>query len=216
MSSTGTLLCLLARRLPTAKQKTSISSRRRSTALPWIRGRPRSSSLMKRTISKTPFWIIWRSCFWRCSHRSGPERFWRDSPCDQQTVQCFPCDQAQPVSRPDHIRYRHAGDQRQHSWLKRQPQLICGCLLEKQFAGTAAFKVTGTLTRSQNRYKIICLTGHHLICRTTICLHWLLWFYFVKPLKSNISPSIKVWHSFSDINVESFSFNSISVPLKVK
>lgn len=46
---------------------------------------------------------------------------------NRQALQCFTCDWPQPVCRPHYIRHSHAGDQRQHSWLKRHPQLICGC-----------------------------------------------------------------------------------------
>lgn len=44
-----------ARSHPTERPKTFTSFRRRSTALPWIKRRLRSSLLMKRTISKTLF-----------------------------------------------------------------------------------------------------------------------------------------------------------------
>ena len=49
-----------------------------------------------------------------------------DSPCNH-ALQCLTSDWPQPICRPHYIRHCHTGNQRHHSWLKRHPQLICGC-----------------------------------------------------------------------------------------
>ena len=80
---------------------------------------------------KRNFWEIaqgrlYRSCFWWCSHWSDPECFWRNSPRNQQALQCFACDWTQSIGQPDHSRHRDAGNQWQHPRLRRLPQLMPG------------------------------------------------------------------------------------------